>query len=100
MTDRGGGIAPEDLARVFEAGWRGDAARSSSPGSGEQGTGDPGGAGLGLAIVRSIVEAHAGTVAAHDVDGGSRFVLALPRGPRTARERPGALRDRSAVSRR
>ena len=78
VTDRGGGIAPEDLARVFEAGWRGDAARSSSPGSVEQGPGDPGGAGLGLAIVRSIVEAHAGTVTAHDVGGGCRFVVALP----------------------
>ncbi|HEY0240691.1 MAG TPA: ATP-binding protein, partial [Friedmanniella sp.] len=47
-------------------------------GSGEPGSGDPGGAGLGLAIVRSIVEAHAGSVTAHNVEGGSRFVLALP----------------------
>ncbi len=78
VTDRGGGIAPDDLVRVFEAGWRGDEARSSTPGSGEPGSGDPGGAGLGLAIVRSIVEAHAGSVTAHNVEGGSRFVLALP----------------------
>ncbi len=73
VTDQGGGIAPEDRARVFEAGWRGDPARSVAAGSAE-----PGGAGLGLAIVRSIVEAHAGTVAVEDVEGGSSFVLVLP----------------------
>ena len=53
VSDACGGIAAEDLARVFEPGWRGTAART--PGSGE-------GAGLGLAIVRGVAEAHGGSV--------------------------------------
>ncbi|GAA3575195.1 HAMP domain-containing sensor histidine kinase [Microlunatus spumicola] len=76
VTDQGPGIAADDLARVFEAGWRADAARSAA-GPDQQG-GDPGGAGLGLAIVRSIVEAHGGSVTAHGTTSGTRFVLALP----------------------
>ena len=73
VTDSGGGIDADDLPRVFEAGWRGDSARSADMPSGA-----PAGAGLGLAIVKSIVEAHGGSVTAHNVDGGSRFALALP----------------------
>ena len=49
VTDGCGGIPEEDLPRVFDTGWRGTHARTP-----------PGGAGLGLAIVRGIVEAHAG----------------------------------------
>jgi len=73
VTDSGSGIAPADLDQVFEAGWRGDDARTAGTGNGSHA-----GAGLGLAITRSIVEAHGGTVTAHNVEGGSRFVLALP----------------------
>jgi signal transduction histidine kinase len=36
------------------------------------------GAGLGLTIVRGIVEAHAGEVAVHNVQGGCRFEVRLP----------------------
>ncbi|MFD0653076.1 ATP-binding protein [Streptomyces malaysiensis] len=38
----------------------------------------PAGAGLGLAIVRGIVEAHDGQAAVRNVDGGCRFEVRLP----------------------
>jgi two-component system heavy metal sensor histidine kinase CusS len=52
VTDNGYGIPAEHLPRVFDRFYRVDAARS----------GDPGGSGLGLSIVRSIVEFHGGEV--------------------------------------
>ncbi|MCK0118443.1 HAMP domain-containing histidine kinase [Isoptericola sp. S6320L] len=74
VTDACGGIPDADLPRVFEAGWRGTAART--PGGG--------GAGIGLSIVRSVAEAHGGRVDVDNVvlpDGGRgcRFTLTLPR---------------------
>lgn len=70
VIDECGGIPAADLARVFDIGFRGEPARTPDPGV-------PGGAGLGLAITRGIVEAHDGTVEVHNVDGGCRFVLRL-----------------------
>jgi signal transduction histidine kinase len=67
VTDGCGGIPAEDLPRVFDTGWRGTQARTP-----------PAGAGLGLAIVRGIVEAHAGHAAVHNVMGGCRFEVTLP----------------------
>ncbi|MGW7330804.1 sensor histidine kinase, partial [Streptomyces sp. NPDC054840] len=67
VTDACGGIPEEDLPRVFDTGWRGTPARTP-----------PSGAGLGLAIVRGIVEAHAGRANVHNVSGGCRFELTLP----------------------
>ncbi|MFI1942325.1 sensor histidine kinase [Streptomyces virginiae] len=67
VTDACGGIPEEDLPRVFDTGWRGTPARTP-----------PSGAGLGLAIVRGIVEAHAGHANVHNVSGGCRFELTLP----------------------
>ncbi|WP_424216124.1 sensor histidine kinase (plasmid) [Streptomyces sp. BI20] len=67
VTDACGGIPEEDLPRVFDTGWRGSPARTP-----------PSGAGLGLAIVRGIVEAHAGHAHVHNVPGGCRFELTLP----------------------
>ncbi|MER7999961.1 HAMP domain-containing sensor histidine kinase [Streptomyces sp. NPDC095613] len=68
VTDGCGGIPESDLPNVFDTGWRGTAARTPSPA----------GAGLGLAIVRGIVEAHAGRAAVHNVTGGCRFEVTLP----------------------
>lgn len=67
VTDGCGGIPQEDLPRVFDTGWRGTAARTP-----------PAGAGLGLAIVRGIVEAHAGRADVRNVPGGCRFEVTLP----------------------
>ena len=60
-------IPEEDLARVFDTGWRGTHARTP-----------PAGAGLGLAIVRGIVEAHAGRTGVRNVAGGCCFEVTLP----------------------
>ncbi|WP_369234494.1 sensor histidine kinase [Streptomyces sp. R21] len=67
VTDGCGGIPEEDLPRVFDTGWRGTHARTP-----------PAGAGLGLAIVRGIVEAHQGRAAVRNVTGGCRFEVTLP----------------------
>ncbi|MFJ9697721.1 sensor histidine kinase [Kitasatospora sp. NPDC101183] len=80
VVDGCGGIPEQDLPRVFETGWRGSTARTprpADPGSpGERGGG--GGAGLGLAIVRGIVEAHAGLARVRNVAGGCCFEIVLP----------------------
>jgi signal transduction histidine kinase len=67
VTDGCGGIPADDLPRVFDTGWRGSGARTP-----------PAGAGLGLAIVRGIVEAHHGRASVRNVPGGCRFEVALP----------------------
>ncbi|MEU6933399.1 HAMP domain-containing sensor histidine kinase [Streptomyces sp. NPDC046374] len=67
VTDGCGGIPDENLTRVFDTGWRGTEARTP-----------PAGAGLGLAIVRGIVEAHAGRAEVRNVPGGCRFEVTLP----------------------
>ncbi|MFJ3792868.1 sensor histidine kinase [Kitasatospora sp. NPDC090091] len=82
VTDGCGGIPEPDLARVFETGWRGAAARTPRRDPGTGGEGGDSGAGLGLAIVRGIVEAHAGRARVHNVAGGCCFEIALP-APRT-----------------
>jgi len=69
VEDTGEGIPPEQLARVFERFYRGDDARDRASG----------GAGLGLAIVRELVEAMGGEVSAESTLGqGSRFSFRLP----------------------
>ncbi|KAA0940196.1 sensor histidine kinase [Streptomyces apricus] len=67
VTDGCGGIPEHDLPRVFDTGWRGSDARTP-----------PAGAGLGLAIVRGIVEAHRGHATVHNIAGGCRFEVTLP----------------------
>jgi signal transduction histidine kinase len=70
VSDDGPGIPAEDLERVFERFYRSDRARSA----------DAGGAGLGLAIARWIVELHGGTIRAAQVDPhGCRIIVELPR---------------------
>ncbi len=70
VVDEGPGIAPADAARMFERFYRADESRSRQVG----------GAGLGLAIVRSVVEAHGGTITHRAGEqGGAVFRVTLPR---------------------
>ena len=64
-----GGIAPDDLPWVFEPYYRADKSRSR----------DTGGAGIGLAIVQTIVEAHGGSVGASSDDTETCVWIELPR---------------------
>ena len=67
VIDGCGGIPTENLARVFDVGWRGIESRSGTDG-----------AGLGLAIARGVVESHDGRIAVENVSGGCRFAVDLP----------------------
>jgi signal transduction histidine kinase len=69
VRDTGEGIRPEDLPYVFDRFYRGEKSRSRATG----------GAGLGLAIARGIVEAHGGSIRVESEAGhGARFVFVLP----------------------
>ncbi|MCJ7629331.1 MAG: HAMP domain-containing histidine kinase, partial [Longimicrobiales bacterium] len=69
VSDTGPGIRPEDQARLFDRFWQ--VSRK-----------DKGGAGLGLSIVKGIVEAHLGQVWVASEEGkGSTFWFLLPGGP-------------------
>jgi len=74
VTDACGGIPEADLPRVFDVAFRGAVARTPETTRG----GDGASGGLGLAIVRGLVEAHRGQVAVNNVAGGCRFVVRLP----------------------
>ena len=62
VRDEGAGFPPEFLPHAFERFRRADAARSSE------------GTGLGLAIVKAIADAHGGSAAARNADGGGADV--------------------------
>jgi signal transduction histidine kinase len=68
VEDACGGIPEGDLDRVFDMAYRGDAART--PGDG--------GAGLGLAVARGLVEAHHGQISVRNEGDGCRFTVLLP----------------------
>jgi signal transduction histidine kinase len=68
VSDECGGIPGDELDRVFDLAYRGDAARS--PG---------GGGGLGLAIAKGLVEAHRGAITVENGEEGCRFLVRLPR---------------------
>ncbi|MDY7040344.1 MAG: ATP-binding protein [Chloroflexota bacterium] len=69
VRDTGSGIAAEDLPYVFERFYRADKSRSRATG----------GAGLGLAIARQLVEAHGGQIEVEsEIGRGTQFTLTLP----------------------
>jgi two-component system sensor histidine kinase BaeS len=69
VHDSGPGIAPEHLPLIFDRFYKVDAARKAS-----------GGSGLGLSIVKAIVERHGGTITAYNDTkrGGAVFQIVLP----------------------
>ena len=66
VRDNGAGIPAEHLPHIFDRFYKADASRKAA-----------GGSGLGLSIVKAIIERHGGTVAARN-DGGAVFELRLP----------------------
>ncbi len=81
VRDTGEGIAPEFLSHVFEPFKQAGAGPTRK-----------GGLGLGLAIVRQVVEAHGGQIRAESegLGRGARFVIELPAGGSPAGERSGS----------
>ncbi len=70
--DDGPGIPAEDLSRIFEPFYRVDPSRSRASG----------GTGMGLAVVKLLVQVHGGSVRAENrPSGGSRFIVQLPASP-------------------
>ena len=68
VTDNGPGVAPNERDAIFRRLYRSDSSRSQR------------GLGLGLSMVKAIVEAHGGTVAIDDAPGGgARFTVMLPK---------------------
>ena len=68
VSDSGPGIAPGDKSRIFERFFRSASARPAEKGSG-----------LGMAIVRELVELHGGSIRVEDnPGGGTSFIVGLP----------------------
>jgi signal transduction histidine kinase len=95
VADNGEGIAPEFVPHMFERFRQADSSASRTHG----------GLGLGLSIVRHLVEMHGGTVSAHS-DGaghGAKFIVSLPIAPQVSEpddepKRPGAFSAGSTQS--
>jgi signal transduction histidine kinase len=68
FANSGGGIAEKDLPYIFERFYRVEESRSR----------ETGGAGIGLAIVKELIEAHGGSVGAESADGTTRVWFVLP----------------------
>jgi signal transduction histidine kinase len=68
VTNTGPGIPPEDVGHVFERFYRVEKSRDVARG----------GAGIGLAIVRQVVESFGGSVGAESSDGLTRVWFSLP----------------------
>jgi two-component system OmpR family sensor kinase len=79
VRDHGSGLPADGEGRVFDRFWRAKGGRSRGPG----------GAGLGLAIVRAVVHAHHGEVQGDNApDGGARFRVTLPLAPSSPSAEP------------
>ncbi len=67
VSDDGPGIAPSEVPYIFESGFRGSAARGTR------------GSGIGLALVKSLVEEHAGSIDIVSPPGsGTTFIVKMP----------------------
>ena len=69
FTNQGTTILPEKLERIFERFFRLDSSRATRTG----------GAGLGLAIAKEIVELHGGAISARSGEGVTTFTVSLPK---------------------
>jgi signal transduction histidine kinase len=79
VTDTGVGIAPKDLARIFEPFYRAESSRARPSGSGA--------AGLGLTIVSELVKLHHGTISiTSELSRGTTATIRLPRGKKLFRK--------------
>lgn len=79
VADCGPGIPPEHLPHIFDRFYKADASRAGTP--------VRSGSGLGLSIVRAIVNRHGGNIsAANQPGGGAVFTLLLPSAPRSGHE--------------
>jgi signal transduction histidine kinase len=90
VSDTGTGIAPEHLAHVFDRFYKVDASRTSGAG----------GSGLGLSIVKAIVERHGGSISVTSSGGRTEFVIVLPLTPHAVSSISGACGSRSIFRRR
>jgi signal transduction histidine kinase len=82
VIDRGAGIAPEDLPRIFNAFFRGERSRSR----------ETGGVGLGLTLAKRIAEAHGGRIEiASELGAGTTVAVTMPalKQPETAQTHGG-----------
>ena len=77
VADAGRGIPPEALSRIFEPYYRVPDAAGAAHGTG-----------IGLAVVKALVEAHGGTIQVESAPAvGTRVTVVLPTGARTLPER-------------
>jgi signal transduction histidine kinase len=77
VVDNGDGVPPENRESIFKRFWR-------------RSTRASGGAGLGLSIVKKIVEAHHGSIVVEDgPGGGARFIMRFPLAPPLVSRMPG-----------
>ena len=91
VSDTGSGIPAEALTRVWERFFRAEPSRERR--------GEAGGVGLGLAIVRAIVEAHGGTITiASTVGAGTTVTLDLPIEQAAVGVRPSLTSEATPVS--
>ena len=74
FTNQGDTIPPQKLSRIFEQFYRLDSSRNSASG----------GAGLGLAIAKQIIELHHGSITASSQDEVTEFTIVLPLDPEQA----------------
>jgi signal transduction histidine kinase len=77
VEDEGPGIAPEHLARVFDRFYKAEASRAIDHGDAGAGSQTSNGSGLGLSIVKAIVERHGGRISVESRPGRTRFYFTI-----------------------